>query len=654
MSGEIEPIKQTDNGVIPGLNTGNHGNYLKQKKPSLGIFTKGQYDRSGLNGGLAGLTGSMPLGKNSNLSAYVGAGNIFQVGAEYSYTGQIANKLSFVGSAGLEGTVSFTGEAQHDFSFSDNTSKSHCVDHALIESHVDHLPFDGQIIYEGQEVSHPDEISAETKHQITLNTQMNSQSSANSSISLPNNQIKGVLKGELRYGNEKFYVGAGVKVSAETKFVPKTDYKSGDIEISTNDESTVEYDNHYIDIAGHYDENWPAEYHHHAWTYQHKKIKFDENVELNNIDFNNDEQISTVTLQKPKVSVSPIITLGGRVDEFAGALEVDLQGARVVGSYNLNRPFTTKTGPNRFYRQLSNHNQAEMNLSLSGQSEDDINSVTVNIDGQAPINDRGTSISAGIGAGNAISGQIGLNQDFQIGDNFTANVGLGAKGTISLKDTDKYVSDYSDTATTSDLVPISYDSELIQGEHDINIHIYNNCTYNNNASSTISNGITVPRHNIYTFGTAGLTYTNDKKNFSVSADVTGGFRGKLEPDTEGQYNLSMQHEATYEKDPYFIFSSGTDLDWVDPENPTELTSATSVQGYMTHINDNVQVERNFNTQTKFNTSWQPYAGIGIGTEYKFPDSNWSAGGQVGTSWNLGPEIKNNGINFKLTAKCRIR
>ncbi|MBQ1612484.1 MAG: hypothetical protein II085_03315, partial [Alphaproteobacteria bacterium] len=124
--------------------------------------------------------------------------------------------------------------------------------------------------------------------------------------------------------------------------------------------------------------------------------------------------------------------------------------------------------------------------------------------------------------------------------------------------------------------------------------------------------------------------------------------------SEAQNGVNMQHEATYAGDPYFIFGSGTDLNWVDPANPTELVSVTTVQEYSKYINDKIQVERNFNSETDFKASWQPYAGIGIGTEYKFPESNWSAGAQIGTSWNLGPEIKNNGINFKLTAKCRVR
>ncbi len=32
MSGEVEPIKQPDNGVIPGLSVGSHGVGSKQKK----------------------------------------------------------------------------------------------------------------------------------------------------------------------------------------------------------------------------------------------------------------------------------------------------------------------------------------------------------------------------------------------------------------------------------------------------------------------------------------------------------------------------------------------------------------------------------------------------------------------------------------------
>ena len=652
MSGEIEPIKQADNGIIPGLNRGNSRSYDGKKKPTLGIFAKGQYDKSGLSGGLTGLAGNMPVGKNGNMSAYVGGGNIFQLGAEYSHKisfPKTNNKLSFVGSAGLEGTVSFTSKSQQDFIFSDTKKSRNDINEGWFGSHLDGLPFDGQIIWEGEEVIHPDVMSADINHIVSLSSQINSHTSVKNSVSLPNNQIKGVLKGELRYGDDNFYVGAGVKLDAKTKFVPITKYEFGDPHIDTNYETAVEYDNYHLKLAGHYDVSTESN---HAWTYHHKNVSYSENVELNNINFS-DSQNTKIILQKPSFSVSPLITLGGKKGDLAGTVEADLEGVRVVGCYSVSKPFTS-AGPHKYYRQFSNHNQAEMRLSLSGQSEDDINSVTVNLEGEAPINDRGTSINAGFGAGNAVSGRIGLNQDFQVGDNFTANIGLGAKGTISLKDNDKYVSEYSSTASTSDLAPINVDLELVQGEYDTNLHMHNDCTYNNNAYSTVYNSITVPRHNTYAYGTTGLTFTNNKKNFSAGINAIGGVRGKVEPYTKVQNGIDMQHDATYTSDPYFICSSGIYMEWVDSENLTEITSATDKEGLKTIIEDNIQCERDFNSQTNFKPTINPFAGVYFDANYMFKNSNWSIDGQVGTSWDFGQETKNNGINFKVTGSCRVK
>jgi len=662
MSGKEVNINLKKAGIIPGL----RGNDIARNKlwnqPTLSLFVGGQMTKNGLNGGLFGVAGNIPLADNGLTNLYVqgGVGNIFQGRAEISHKIPLGNNSGWyiAGSAGVEGTVSLTDNKDYTTSSSNDITGSHYLsgrpdDESSTISSQTLMPFDNMnIIYNGREPEHPDYVDVITQNHVKMSTSLNGQNLVENQTNLANNILKGNIKGELRYEGDNFYVGAGVKFGVASRFIPETTLESTDPKITTDKHSNAVYNEYSNDAMGYF---VPTGYNTlpHHWSYVHRYIDIDETVDLNNISMST-SQATKYKLQAPEFSITPSITAGYQIGNLLGTLDADLESVRVGLSYNFDEPVTTTSGPHRLYRQIANKNKSKLNLAVIGGSKDGINSVALACSGHVALDDNNTGLDAGFGMGNVVKGWFNFNKEISVNDNLSVPLKLGAEGIVSLTQTDEYTNEILFAKTLSDNFTCIEDKTLVDPEddRDYDLQVYDHYTFNNNVYSNNIVSMSLPRHNIYASGTAGIKYTNDRGNFSAGLNLTGGAHIKMKPVTKVDCSIDMAQNASYSQGPYT--DSGYYLEWDNPVEGTTITRATNTIVYEMKIREKLGIDQYVKSQTQIKPSVIPFAGINGTVEYNIPYTNWSFGVEGGYNWEFGENKSGSGIYGLGTIKCNIK
>jgi len=648
--------------IIPGLKRTKLSPFKSERGSELQLFTGGQYEKNGVNGGFIGLRGDVPL-KNSRLEVYGGVGNIAAAGAKYSYNIWQNDNFSFKGYARTEGAISFTDKKRVTINNSSSFEKGVYAQNSIVsECPAEVVITDGYqtaLSESGYETTLEGYNFNTIYHKTYLeqNYNINADVAANINTDLYASNFKTAIGGELTYTNDRGNldisisgeVGVKSNFSVNSKYNPNVIVKTDADLLSANSN-----DDAHVTLNGNNDVYIPGR----PNLQTKESIRLAHSVNIGGFENSLGLESSLYGVFNGSVNYrAGKFQLGGEAGiqysnkQFTPTFKAEL--SYLLGNspklYNrsplvLGKKLPFYDGP--LYTKPNYYLESNLNLFVRGQAINDVNGFAVGLEGNFPLNNLGTELNVSAGVGNIITADINISQTNPItNDKWTLKnkFGIGLNYSLTNKN------------TSTEEVPL-YDKRFEYYvndnilEYEYNFH--HEYTIDEIYSMISSNTSAINKNSMKLYGGTNICYKPIDK-FEINIGIEGGYKGSIitaivdnvDSLTDVHTNYDNKDACDFPNNHYQMIQNHVHWDNYSSIHTMFTTDDIRVPEYGFekpgyYVTNNLGGDTQIDIMSKYNSTitytpkLKPYIKVKAGAQYNFDNKN-SLKGEVSYDGKFG-------------------